>query len=74
MSPHNSPWAPAAGDNAIVGNPVSAVSHSSNSFMRAIAPCTVEGGCNGWISENPGRRATASFRRGLCFMVHEPSG
>ena len=38
------------------------------------APCTVETGCNGCRSPMPGRRATFSLMRGLCFMVHEPSG
>jgi hypothetical protein len=26
------------------------------------------------MSAKPGSRATFSLRRGLCFMVHEPSG
>ena len=39
-----------------------------------MAPGTVESGCSGWMSPKPGSRAIFSLRRGLCFMVHEPSG
>ena len=38
------------------------------------APCAVETGCSGCTSANPGSRAIFSLRRGLCFIVHEPSG
>ena len=42
--------------------------------MDGAAPGTVDSGCSGWISAKPGIRATFSLRRGLCFIVHEPSG
>ena len=38
------------------------------------APCAVDCGANGCRSPKPGRRAIFSLRRGLCFMVQEPSG
>ena len=74
IRPVNSPWAPAAGDMATPGIPVSVVSHRAHSSISASAPCTVLSGCRGWMSANPGSRAIFSLSRGLCFMVHEPNG
>ncbi len=54
--------------------PVSPVSQSDSIAISSIAPCTVFCGCNGWTSPKPGSRAIFSLRRGLCFIVHEPSG
>ena len=72
--PQNSPWAPAACDMATAGIPVKVFSQKANWSISSSAPCTVERGCIGWRSAKPGRRASFSFSRGLCFMVHEPSG
>ncbi|MDT4876712.1 hypothetical protein FQZ97_1121670 [compost metagenome] len=62
------------GDRATAGMPVSVVSQWARVSISSSAPCTVDCGCSGWMSEKPGRRAIFSFRRGLCFIVHEPSG
>jgi catalase-peroxidase len=43
-------------------------------LLTLTAPGTVDSGCSGWMSAKPGSRAVFSLRRGLCFMVHEPSG
>ena len=72
--PQSSPWAPAPGDIATAGMPVSVFSQWAKRSMRASAPCTVLTGWSGWRSASPGMRATFSLRRGLCFMVQEPSG
>ena len=72
--PQYSPCAPAPGDRATAGMPVSVVSHRDNSSITANAPWTVETGCSGCTSAKPGKRAIFSLRRGLCFIVHEPSG
>ena len=72
--PHSSPCAPALGVMAMAGMPVSSHSQRDSSAISAIAPGTVESGCSGWMSPRPGSRAMRSLRRGLCFMVHEPSG
>ena len=72
--PQSSPWAPALGDRATAGMPVRVFSQWARVSISASAPWTVDTGCSGWMSAKPGRRAIFSFRRGLCFMVHEPSG
>ncbi len=72
--PHISPWAPAFGVSATAAMLVSVISQCASSSISASAPCTVETGCSGWMSANPGSRAIFSLSRGLCFMVHEPSG
>ena len=72
--PHNSPWAPALGLSATAVMPVSASSQSDSSYKHAERPLTVEAGCSGWMSAKPAKRAVFSLRRGLCFIVHEPSG
>ena len=72
--PHSSPCAPAFGDIATAGMPVSVFSQWASSSISASAPCTVSIGCSGWMSANPGSRASFSFSRGLCFMVQLPSG
>ena len=59
---------------AMAGMPVSSQSQRESSAISAMAPGTVESGCSGWMSPKPGSRAMRSLRRGLCFMVHEPSG
>lgn len=74
IMPASSPCAPALGDSATAAMPVKASSQSDNSCIRASAPGTVETGCRGWTSPKPGSRAIFSLRRGLCFIVHEPSG
>ena len=74
IMPHISPWAPAAGDMATAGMPVSVFSQCASWSISSSAPCTVDCGCSGCRSPIPGSRATFSLRRGLCFMVHEPSG
>jgi glycine dehydrogenase subunit 2 len=55
--------------------------HAAGAFVycdganfNAIAPVTVCCGCSGWMSPKPGSRAIFSLRRGLCFIVQEPSG
>ena len=65
---------PAAGGSATAAMPVSVFSQCARMCITSSAPWTVEVGCSGWMSAKPGRRAMRSFRRGLCFMVHEPSG
>ena len=72
--PHSSPWAPALGVMATAGMPVSSLSQRDSSSISSRAPGTVESGCSGWMSPKPGSRAMLSLRRGLCFMVQEPSG
>jgi hypothetical protein len=74
ISPSNSPCAPAAGDIATAGRPLSIFSQCASVCISSSAPCTVETGCNGCRSPNPGSRAMFSLSRGLCFIVHEPSG
>ena len=74
IMPHISPWAPAAGDMATAFMPVSVFSQPARVSINSSAPWTVLIGCNGWRSAKPGRRAIFSLSRGLCFMVHEPSG
>ena len=72
--PHISPCAPALGVRHTAAVLVSVISQCASSFISSSAPCTVETGCSGWMSAKPGSRAIFSLRRGLCFMVHEPSG
>jgi len=72
--PASSPCAPAFGESVTAGMPVSSLSQWASSSMSASAPWTVETGCSGCTSAKPGRRAIFSLRRGLCFIVHEPSG
>ena len=74
MMPQSSPCAPAAGDSATAGIPVSVLSQCASVSISSSAPCTVDSGCSGWISAKPGSRAIFSLSRGLCFIVHEPSG
>ncbi len=74
MMPQSSPCAPAAGGIATAGMPVSVLSQWASVSMSSSAPCTVANGWSGWMSAKPGRRASFSLRRGLCFMVQEPSG
>jgi hypothetical protein len=74
IMPHSSPWAPALGLSATAGMPVSSISQPASSSISASAPGTVETGCSGCTSEKPGSRAMRSLRRGLCFIVQEPSG
>jgi hypothetical protein len=76
IRPHSSPWAPALGDMATACVPVefhqpmpaSSFISSSRARARLIAAAT------GAHRLKPGSRAIFSLRRGLCFMVHEPSG
>ena len=72
--PHNSPCAPAPGDKATAGMPVKVLSQCARVSISSSAPGTVESGCSGWMSARPGSRASFSLSRGLCFIVHEPSG
>ena len=74
IMPQSSPCAPAPGVSATPGMPVSTESQRCTSRQSASAPCTVLSGWRGWMSAKPGSRAMRSFRRGLCFMVQEPSG
>jgi hypothetical protein len=74
IMPHSSPCAPALGVIAIAGMPVSAESQRDSSPISSTAPVTVDNGCKGCTSPKPGSRAIFSLRRGLCFMVQEPSG
>ena len=74
IMPQSSPCAPAPGDSATAGMPVSIFSQCASWSISSSAPCTVESGCSGWMSAKPGSRASFSLRRGLCFIVHEPSG
>ena len=74
MMPHSSPCAPAAGDSAIAGIPVRVFSQCANVSISSSAPCTLASGCSGCRSAKPGSRASFSLSRGLCFIVHEPSG
>ena len=73
-SPHSSPCAPALGVIATPCMPVSSISQCASSSIASSAPGTVCCGCSGWMSAKPGSRATFSSSRGLCFIVHEPSG
>ena len=72
--PHNSPCAPALGDIATAGMPVRVVSQFISWEISSSAPWVVDCGASGCRSPKPGSRAIFSFRRGLCFMVQEPSG
>ncbi len=74
IMPHSSPWAPAAGDMATAGMPVSVFSQCASVWISASAPCTVASGCSGCTSAKPGSRAIFSLSRGLCFIVQLPSG
>ena len=74
IMPQSSPCAPAPGVSATPGMPVSTESQRCTSRQSASAPCTVLSGWRGWMSAKPGSRAMRSFRRGLCFIVQEPSG
>ena len=74
IMPQSSPCAPAFGDIATAFMPVIFSSASASCLMSASAPCAVETGCRGWTSAKPGSRAIFSLRRGLCFIVQEPSG
>ncbi len=74
MMPHSSPCAPAAGDSAMAGIPVSVFSQCATVSISSRAPCTVGSGCNGCRSAKPDSRAIFSLSRGLCFIEHEPSG
>src|SRR5665213_166838 len=58
----------------LTGMPVSVVSHFISSPTASNAPCTVCCGASGCTSAKPGSRAIFSLRRGLCFIVQEPSG
>jgi len=58
----------------LTGMPVRVLSQWASVSISLRAPCTVETGCSGWMSAKPASRATRSFKRGLCFMVQEPSG
>ena len=73
-NPQSSPCAPALGDMATAGMPVRVVSQFISWEIRSSAPCVVDCGASGCRSPKPGSRAIFSFRRGLCFMVQEPSG
>ena len=74
ISPVSSPWAPAAGDMATPGIPVRTESQRAVSAIISSAPCAVLSGCSGCSPAKPGSRAIFSLRRGLYFMVQEPSG
>ena len=74
IMPQISPCAPAAGDSATAGMPVIVYEPVATNPMSSSAPCTVDSGCIGWMSPKPGNRAIFSLRRGLCFIVQEPSG
>ncbi len=72
--PQNSPCAPAACDIATAGMPVKVFSQKASRSINSNAPCTVDSGCSGCKSASAGSRASFSLRRGLCFIVQEPSG
>ena len=74
IMPQSSPCAPALGLIATAAMPVISISQRDSSAIRSMAPGTVTSGCRGWMSAKPGSRAIFSLRRGLCFMVQEPSG
>ena len=74
IMPQSSPCAPAFGESATASMPVSSSSQWESACISSSAPGTVESGCIGWMSPKPGSRAMRSLRRGLCFMVQEPSG
>ena len=68
------PRLPGFGDSATAGMPVNSHSQFESRWISSTAPSVVFPGCSGWMSAKPAKRAIFSFRRGLCFMVHEPSG
>jgi hypothetical protein len=75
QQPHSSPCAPALGLIATPCMPVSVDQPDGelvDQLQRALHRLLT--GCSGWMSAKPGSRATFSLRRGLCFIVHEPSG
>jgi len=74
MTPVSSPAAPAEGWRVTPGRPVISFSHSCSVKSISRLPWTRASGAMGWVSVKPGRPATFSLRRGLCFMVQEPSG
>ena len=59
---------------SLTGMPVRLVSQVINCEISSSAPWVVDWGAKGCRSPKPGSRAIFSFRRGLCFMVQEPSG
>ncbi len=76
IMPHSSPCAPAFGrqrDRRHAGQFHQIASATARRSARA-RPARCDCGCSGWMSPKPGSRAIFSLRRGLCFIVHEPSG
>ena len=72
--PASSPCAPAAGCSVTRASPVSSASARSSRHASSSVPCETSSGASGCEAANPGSRAISSFRRGLCFIVQEPSG
>ena len=54
--------------------PVTVVSISCSSYRQASMPCPWLAGASGCRFRKPGSEANVLQARGLCFIVHEPSG
>ena len=75
MMPHNSPCAPAAGDKATAGMPVKRLQpmrQRVDQLERALHGCIRLQRVQ--IGKARAAAPVFSLRRGLCFIVHEPSG
>ena len=72
--PVSSPCAPAAGWVVTAANPVMVASRSCTSAITRRQPCVASSPASGCAPANPGWAASSSSMRGLCFMVHDPSG
>ena len=65
---------PAAGWSETAGRPATSARISWRRHMSSSAPCAPSSSWSGCRSRKPGRFTTRSLTRGLCFIVHEPSG
>ena len=65
---------PAAGWSDTAGSPAISARISWSRHISSSAPCEASSSWCGCRSRKPGRLTTRSLTRGLCFIVHEPSG
>ncbi len=72
--PVSSPLAPAEGWSVTRAKPVRAIRAASRRAISSSAPWERCPGVYGWTSAKPASRAISSLIRGLCFIVHDPSG
>ena len=65
---------PAAGWSVTAGSPATSARMPCRCHMSSSAPCASSSSACGCRSRKPGSPASRSCTRGLCFIVHEPSG